>query len=179
MVSLWKNKDNVFNQLKKEVEMNIKKFLILSCIALQLSTIMYADQAAWNEAFNAFGGINSITMNSHSFTSVYNTANGLKTPEALAVGAYLSNSNKTLFKTTFTSTDVVNALNVAKGVAPAVTPVVAPVVTTPVVTPVVTPVTPTTTDTAATALKSQINASIGVLNSYNATKGIATVAILA
>ena len=179
MVSLWKNKDNVFNQLKKEVEMNIKKFLILSCIALQLSTRMYADQAAWNTAFNLFGGANSITMNSHSFTSAYNTANSVKTPESLAVGAYLASSNKTLFKTTFTTTDVVNALNVAKGVTPAVTPVVAPVVTTPVVTPVVTPVTPTTTDTAATALKSQINASIGVLNSYNATKGIATVAILA
>ncbi len=102
--------------------MNIKKFLIVSCFTLQFSTIIHADQAAWNKAFLAFGGgtdpvvaASYIKPNSQlSPTNALSQAQTLNTPEALAVGHYVSATKKTLFKSTFTDTDVVNAIAAAQ-----------------------------------------------------------------
>jgi hypothetical protein len=104
--------------------MNIKKFLIISSIVLQVSTSIYADQTAWNKAFLAFGGgsdpvaaANSITANSQSASSALTSVTTAgKTPEAYAVGHYVATS-KTSFtnKSIFTDTDVVNAIKAANG----------------------------------------------------------------
>lgn len=107
---------------KKEVIMNIKKFLMLTSITVQFSTFMYADQSKFNAAFIALTGIadsknaaNSVIQNSKSSTEAYNKLNSLKTQEASATAAFVSKTNKSSFKSTFTDSDVQKALRIAQG----------------------------------------------------------------
>ncbi len=158
--------------------MNIKKFLIVSCIALQLSTIIHASQASFDQAFLKFGGGTDLATaaqsveNSRSKSST-RSVNGIlglsPSPEMTIVGKYLS--NQTLSATELSS--LADALAVAQGAAPAVDTTTdtttTPVATTPVAT------TPTTTDTAATALKAQLDASVIVYNQYLTSVGQAQV----
>ena len=163
--------------------MNIKKILILSCMALQFSTIMYASQTNFNAAFFKFGGGTDLVVaatnvqNNKGRSTTRGTASGLtalnNSTEAVIVSKYLTNQTLTSAETTSLN----NAFSVAiTGVGSTTTTTTTPTTSTSSTT---TTTTVTTTDTAAAALKTQINASIGVLNSYNATKGIATVATIA
>ena len=156
-------------------------------MALQFSTLMYASQTNFNAAFFKFGGGTNLVVaatnveNNKGRSTTRGTASGLtalnNSTEAVIVSKYLT--SQTL--TTAELASLTTALATAKGITVAPTTSTTTTTDTTSSTPVTTPVvsTPTTTDTAAVALKTQINASIGVLNSYNATKGVAAIPLLA
>jgi hypothetical protein len=112
---------NLFLQ-KEEVVMNIKKLFIFASITLQASNMIYADQAAWNAAFTALTNVSDpkiaatlVKQSDKSSTEASNKLRSLGTPEAFATAAFVSKTNKTSFKTTFSATDVQRALRVAQG----------------------------------------------------------------
>ena len=110
--------------------MNIKKILIILFFTSQFTTtIINANQAAWNQAFLTFGGgtqdlakaANYISLNdgSGSWSSNQTTAKEIgNTPEALAVGMYMSKGKSRDLKNKFTGyapeADLLVALEAAK-----------------------------------------------------------------
>ena len=92
---------------------SINKIMLAAGILFQLSASLYADN--WSDAFSRFnGGTDAASAaqavlsrpNVLTFTNAYNTALSLGTQEAFAVGAWVSNAKKNLFKTSLTANDV-------------------------------------------------------------------------
>jgi len=108
--------------------MNIKNIIIASYITLQLSTWIYADQAAWDAAFKKFSGKTNLKeaaeyIETSGGSLNLNKTKALaaelgKTPEALQVGLYMTDGNpNTLaaqFKGAAQKNDLINAINIAK-----------------------------------------------------------------
>jgi len=178
----------------------MKKFLIISCIAIQFTTCVFAstNSAAWTNAIAAFGGL-PITQGSESYSNAYTTAQSINTPEGWALGAYASSSKQNLFltpahlgSTGYTVASAANAIaNASSTPTPAPTPVspsipdaapkpiAAPAYTAaptpspaPAPTPAPTPsTTPTATQTAASNLYQQIQSAVSVYNQAAAVAG--------
>ena len=105
--------------------MNIKKFIVLSCMTFILTGFIDANQAAYNAAFIAFaqdpsinraGGISTLAQavnfiandaGVETYTLAQSVANKLNTPQAMAVGLYISSGNPITLKTKFPNADVV------------------------------------------------------------------------
>jgi|GEM_PF-3535163 len=92
---------------------SIKKLLITAGIVLQLSAGLYAD--SWSNAFAAFGGNANVYNNrgTMSWANAKDIAGELNTPEANAVGLYMSNGNPASLRRKFPNAASESALNAA------------------------------------------------------------------
>lgn len=108
--------------------MNIKKLLIVAVLTLQMTGFLHASQAAYNTAFLAFandksinpsGGAYELTQaaqfiqnarKSKSWTITQDVAQKLKTPQAMAVGFYLSSGTTSSLTNKFPGADSQNNL---------------------------------------------------------------------
>jgi len=120
----------------------IKKLLLAAGIFFQMSAMLFAD--AWSDAFLAFGGgsddaaaAQSVVANANRVGSqgALTVAKKLGTPEAFAIGRFVSQNKKDVFKSIYSDDDVVAAaqeiINEARRSAPVApvaqrAPVVAP-----------------------------------------------------
>lgn len=99
------NLERAMLKLTKEVVMNVKKFLILACMSLQITGYLHASQAAYEAAFVALDAALNPTPsstisgaatfiegmgNNKKWSELQNAAKSLQTPEAQTVRLYLA-----------------------------------------------------------------------------------------
>ncbi len=92
----------------------MKKMLLAAGLCLQFSGTLFAD--AWSDAVNLFGGLDAVTNNrgSMSWTDSAKIAHQSGTPQALAVGLFMTNGNPSVLASRFKGSaplaDLLNAL---------------------------------------------------------------------
>ena len=175
-------------------------------MTLQFTAYLNASsQAAYESAFKAFYSAISKTTgtvaqaasfifnNRGDFPTASNQsiAKTLNTPQAMAVGLYMSEGNPSSLTGRFPNADVTksgssvlftnleSALTSAMSgaqAAPVSTPIVTPTVTPPTVTPTVT-TEPTATDVAATTLRAQLDSGVAIYNTYLTSKNLPQIKI--
>jgi hypothetical protein len=196
--------------------MNIKKFFMIAYIAFQSTQYSNASsQTAYNAAFQAFnaalnkGAATTIAQvadfisnnrGAFNWTETQKIALKLNSPQAMAVGMYLSSGNPATLFSHFANADVIKqgksvsfsnllaaltaakldttpiaALSTTPGTTPSTTPGTTPS-TTPgttggTTTPSTTPQ-PSPIDTAAATLKTQIESAKKTYNSYLSSRGL-------